>query len=241
MGTGSKLGAMSKNRWRAIVANNPEHSQSYADRWKELERTGHDIDGEGRLIDAISQRGSTILDAGCGTGRASRSLLAAGHSVVGVDLDPVLVAAAQDDYPAGEWLVGDLEKLEVEPDGPLDRRFDVVFSAGNVMAFLDPARRASAIASLALRLADDGKLVVGFGAGRGYEFEDFFADLSAAGLGIQQRFSTWQLDPFGPDSDFLVCIARPGRAGGDAARGPDEDDEGARPVGIDAGGRHSLL
>lgn len=201
---------MSNNRWRAMVANNPDHSQRYADRWEELLRTGHDIDGEGRLIDAIAERGSTILDAGCGTGRASRRLIEAGHTVVGVDLDPVLIAAAQENYPQAEWIVGDLEDLQVEPGGPLDRSFDVIFSAGNVVGFLDPDLRARAIATLAGLLADGGKLVIGFGAGRGYEFADFFADLSAAGLDVQQRFSTWQLDPFGPESSFLVCIARRG-------------------------------
>ena len=49
---------------------------------------GRDIYGEARLIDAMAERGSNILDAGCGPGRHSRYRHDAGHRVVGVDVDP---------------------------------------------------------------------------------------------------------------------------------------------------------
>jgi len=48
--------------------------------------------------------------------------------------------------------------------------------------------------------------VVGFGAGRGYDFGTFFEDASAAGLVLQQKFSTWDLRPFDVESDFLVAV-----------------------------------
>lgn len=55
-------------------------------------------------------------------------------------------------------------------------------------------------------LADDGRLVTGFGAGRGYDFGTFLEDAAVAGLESQQKFSTWDLRPFAPDSDFLVAF-----------------------------------
>jgi len=48
--------------------------------------------------------------------------------------------------------------------------------------------------------------VVGFGAGRGYRFDEFVADAAAAGLALQARFATWDLRPFTADADFQVAI-----------------------------------
>jgi hypothetical protein len=58
-------------------------------------------------------------------------------------------------------------------------------------------------------LADGGRAVVGFGSGRGYEFDDFLADAAAAGLVPDLLLSTWDLRPFTPGADFLVAILRP--------------------------------
>jgi hypothetical protein len=51
--------------------------------------------------------------------------------------------------------------------------------------------------------------VTGFGAGRGYEFDDFFEDAQAAGFGVDLRVSSWELRSFGEDSDFLVAVLSP--------------------------------
>jgi hypothetical protein len=64
----------------------------------------------------------------------------AGHEVVAVDLDPVLIAAAEGDHPGPCWLVGDLAELDLPARGiPLG--FDAIVRAGNVMTFLAPATR----------------------------------------------------------------------------------------------------
>ena len=55
--------------WRELTSSDPEHSAHYAHRWERLEAEGRDIDGEARLVDALSPRGARILDAGAGTGR----------------------------------------------------------------------------------------------------------------------------------------------------------------------------
>ena len=51
-----------------------------------------------------------------------------------------------------------------------------------------------------------GRFVAGFGAGRGWGFDDFMAMATDAGLEPENVFSTWDLRPFEEDSDFLVAI-----------------------------------
>ena len=98
---------------------------------------GDDIDGEGRFVDAMSARRSRVLDAGCGPGRVGGYLARMGHDVVGVDFDPVLVAAAEEDHPGPTWLTADLAELDLPAMG-IDEGFDVAVCAGNVMTFLAP-------------------------------------------------------------------------------------------------------
>jgi hypothetical protein len=62
------------------------------------------------------------------------------------------------------------------------------------------------LARLAAHLAPDGRLVVGFGAERGYPFDEFFADAHAAGLRDDLALATWDLRPFTASSDFLVAV-----------------------------------
>jgi hypothetical protein len=102
-------------------------------------------------------------------------------------------------------VVADLAQLDLAAIG-LPHEFDVAVCAGNVMTFLDPATRRSVLDRLGAHLAGDGRLVVGFGADRGYSFEAFFADVAAAGLRDELRLSTWDLRPFTPSSEFLVAV-----------------------------------
>ncbi|GIF17568.1 SAM-dependent methyltransferase [Actinoplanes tereljensis] len=189
------------NLWLQQIAENPGHSQWYIKRFRDMAERGDDLAGEARLIDAMVPRGRRILDAGCGPGRVGGHLAAAGHEVVGVDLDPELIAAAKADHPGATWLVGDLAELKLEPPG-----FDVIVCAGNVMTFLAPSTRAEVLRNFAAHLAPDGRAAIGFGAGRGYEFHDFFEDAAGAGLRPEVLLSTWDLRPFHPGADFLVAL-----------------------------------
>ena len=183
-----------------MVAENPEHSRRYIQRFRDLAAGGTDLGGEARMIDAMVGRGARILDAGCGTGRVGGFLLEAGHGVVGVDLDPELIAVAREEHPKGEWHVGDLAELDL-PGG-----FDLAVCAGNVITFVAPSTRVEILRRLGAHLRAEGRLAVGFGADRGYGFDAFLADAATAGLRPDLLLSTWDLRPFTPESGFLVAL-----------------------------------
>lgn len=192
-------------RWEQIGRQNPDRSQWYVERFRTMAAEGADLAGEARMIDAMVPRGARVLDAGCGPGRVGGELVRRGHTVVGVDVDPVLVEAARADHPGGDWHVGDLAELDL-PAAGVAEPFDVAVMAGNVMTFLAEGSEAEVLRRLRAHLAPGGRLVVGFGAGRGYPFNSLSLDAREAGLHVVHRFATWDLRPFEPTSDFLVAV-----------------------------------
>jgi SAM-dependent methyltransferase len=193
--------------WMRKVTADPGHSHWYIERFRTMARAGEDLDGEARFVAAMVPRRARILDAGCGPGRVGGALAKAGHDVVGVDVDPVLIEAAAQDHPGPLWLVGDLAELDLPARG-ITAPFDAIVCAGNVMSFLAPSTRGEVLARFRTHLAPGGRAVIGFGAGRGYEFGEFVEDAAAAGLEPDLLLSTWDLRPFTDDSGFLVAVLR---------------------------------
>jgi SAM-dependent methyltransferase len=194
--------------WLQVTSDDPGHSHAYVQRFRRLAAQGQDLAGEARLVDAMLQRESRVLDAGCGPGRVGGWLAGVGHEVVGVDLDPVLIAAASEDHPGPHWIVGDLAELDL-PSLGVTEPFDAIVCAGNVMAFVDASSRVEVLRRFHAHLRADGRAAVGFGAGRGYPFDAFLADAATAGLAADLLLSSWHLHPFTDDSDFLVAVLRP--------------------------------
>jgi SAM-dependent methyltransferase len=193
--------------WTRLTEENPHHSSAYIERWKGLAAQGMDLLGEARTLDAMLARGSRVLDAGCGQGRVGGHLASVGHDVVGVDVDPVLVAEAEAVHPDARWLVGDLAELDL-PAAGIPEPFDAIVCAGNVMTFLAPSTRREVLRRMLAHLKPGGRAAIGFGAGRGYEFDDFLADARAVGWTPDLLLATWDLRPFTPDADFLVAVLR---------------------------------
>lgn len=196
--------------WMRKVAADPGHSSWYVERFRSMARAGDDLTGEARLVDAVVPRHARVLDAGCGPGRVGGALAEAGHDVVGVDVDPFLIEAAEHDHPGPRWMVGDLAELDLPARG-VTEPFDAIVCAGNVMTFLAPSTRGEVLKRFRAHLAPGGRAVIGFGAGRGYEFGRFFAHAAAAALEPDLLLSTWDLRPYTDDSGFLVALLRAAR------------------------------
>lgn len=171
-----------------------------------MEAEGKDIHGEARTADAMLERGSKVLDAGCGTGRIGGYLARQGHNVLGMDIDPILIDYAQQEHPDVRWEVGDLSNDEIPDNG-----FDLAISAGNVMGFLAEEGREAALSSIFNALEPGGRFIVGFGEGRGWSFEDFLTLVEYVGFRVEFKFSSWELNTFTANSTFLVAVlSRPG-------------------------------
>jgi SAM-dependent methyltransferase len=207
--TGADHGpTVEQSTWVRMTQEDPGHSAAYIQRFRNLAEEGFDLGGEARLVDAMLGRGSRVLDAGCGPGRVGGWLARAGHDVVGVDVDPVLIAAAEEDHPGPRWVVADLAELDL-PAAGVAEPFDAIVCAGNVMTFLAPSTRRTVLVRLRAHVAAEGRAAIGFGAGRGYEFDEFLDDARAASWEPDLLLSTWDARPFTPSSDFLVALLRP--------------------------------
>ena len=171
------------------------HSDWYAKHFRTLREQGNDLDGEARFMDVLLPRHARVLDAGCGQGRTGGALMARGHEVVGVDADPVLIAAAEIDNPGPTWILADLSTLDLHADHP---PFDAAVLAGNVMSFVAPGTEARVLERIASHLTDDGLLVTGFHLEM-CDLATFDAAVDQAGLHRRQRFATWDLEPWPND------------------------------------------
>jgi SAM-dependent methyltransferase len=195
--------------WQELVVRDPGHAPAYVERLRTWERTGADLAGEARLIDAVAPRGARILDAGCGTGRVGARLHRLGHTVVGVDSDAQLLGAARADHPGPCWVEGDLAELDRIPEA-IEKPFDVIAAAGNVMVFLAPSTRRRVLGHLRRLLTPGGRVLAGFDLDRGYPRADFEDDARHRGLAVEHTFGTWDLRPARADSPYVVYVLRPG-------------------------------
>lgn len=193
------------HRW--FTENDDTHSQWYADHFRSLAAEGADIEGEARLVDAIAEPRSRILDAGCGQGRTAGALAQRGHAVVAVDIDATLIAAARRDNPGPTYIECDLAALDLRDDHGERVMFDAAVSAGNVITFVAPGTEVDVLRAIRAHLVPDAAYVVGFHTER-YGVRDFDRDLSSAGFVIESRFATWDLRPWHDDADFAVSILR---------------------------------
>lgn len=161
---------------------------------------GQNVHGEADFVSRLHP--GSVLDAGCGTGRVAVELARRGVDVVGVDLDPAMLAGARDKAPTLTWVVADLATVD------LGRTFDVVVLAGNVMIFLTPGTEGSVVANLARHLGPAGALVAGFQlpAG-GLDLATYDHLCRAAGLELEGRWATWDGAPFG-GGDYAVSVHR---------------------------------
>jgi len=87
-----------------------------------------------RIVASVAS-GSRVLDLCCGHGNVFEALHAAGHSVVGVDFSPAMVARARARLPAGDFVEADAQDLPFP-----DRDFDAVVCSFGMMHVPDQPR-----------------------------------------------------------------------------------------------------
>lgn len=177
----------------------------YDRRFADLADSGVDVHGEAALLERLGV--GAVLDAGCGTGRVAIELARRGHDVVGVDLDPEMLAAARRKAPELAWVEADLATVD------LGRSFDAVVAAGNVMVFLTPGQEGAVVANLARHVAPGGLLVAGFSLRPGgLDLQTYDRIARDAGLGLRERYATWDGEPFS-GGDYAVSVHERAPAG----------------------------
>ena len=185
------------SRWLSETGG--ERGPAYDAVFEELAASGADVHGEAAYLSRLVPAGSTVLDAGCGTGRVGVELARRGHLVTGVDSDASMLAVAQQ-HP-GTWLLADLATLDVA------ERFDLVVAAGNVVVFLDPGSEPEVLRRLAAHLVPGGLLVSGWRTDL-LAPEAYDTWCSAAGLSAVVRHSTWAGEAWADDSEWCVAVHR---------------------------------
>jgi len=192
------------NCWKLTAAL---RGDEYDARWRSLAEAGQHIHGEADLVEALLARtgGTTVLDAGCGTGRVAIELARRGFTVAGVDADDRMLDTARANAADLIWVTADL----ADPDG-IDNRLpataDLVLLAGNVMIFTDPGTEGRVLANLAARMGPGAILVSGFSLlPDGLTLDRYDSLAAAVGLVPTDRWATWDRQAF-DGGDYAVSV-----------------------------------
>ena len=101
--------------------------------WAECAEPHHAPYWRGMLADMSVQKGTRLLDTGCGAGGGARIAIELGAQAYGIDASPEMVSYAQTNVPAGDFRVGDLEEMPYDDD-----YFDAVMAANSVQYAHNP-------------------------------------------------------------------------------------------------------
>jgi SAM-dependent methyltransferase len=191
------------SRWDETAA---PRGDEYDAQWDRLAAEGKDPHGEVAFVQRFTP--SSVLDAGCGTGRVAIELERRGVTAVGVDLDRRMLDTARRKGAGIEWHEVDLVDLDIRDASGHRRQFDVAVAAGNVMIFLHPGSEGRVVARLAEHLVPGGRLIAGFQLGAKLTLDAYDAAARDAGLTLEHRFATWDGADFVPPGDYAVSVHR---------------------------------
>jgi SAM-dependent methyltransferase len=199
-----------RTRW-SEVSGGIGAATAYQRHFDEMARKGLDVHGEAALVESLVPPPARILDAGCGTGRVATQLTSLGYHCVGVDADAAMIAVARERDPATVWVQQDVSRLQLRTQA-----FDLAVLAGNVIPLLAPGTLLSAMERIAAHVQPGGLVVAGFGLDAAHlppgtpvtPLADYDRACTVAGLSFLRRHSTWDRQPWRPDSTYVVSIHR---------------------------------
>jgi len=200
------------NPW---LATRNRTGQEYDAPYAARAAAGMDVHGEANLVEHLlrsplnqsqSHQPYRVLDAGCGTGRTAIELAQRDIEIVGVDLDAVMLQQARAKAPQLDWRLGDLSVIV------LDKSFDLIVMAGNVMIYLTPGTEAATVANMASHLKPGGLLVAAFEltppSWSQLTLAVYDQLTTTADLTLVARWSTWEQAPWQPGDRYAVSVHR---------------------------------
>ena len=111
-----------ENLWGTSVADWAEHEADHALYWQAM------------LSNMNVQKGTCLLDAGCGAGGGAKLAIELGAQVYGIDQSPAMISYAKTHVPLADFRVGDLEKMPYD-----DNFFDAVMASNSVQYAKNPS------------------------------------------------------------------------------------------------------
>lgn len=186
---------VNNNRWLNM---RPEGGELYDAKFAARQKAGLEIHGEANFVERYHPK--MVLDAGCGTGRVAIALAERGCAVVGVDIDPTMLARAQTKAPTLDWRLGDLASIE------LSQQFELIVLAGNVILFVTPNSEVQVLANLAAHLVPGGRLVAGFELNHEFSLAEYDEICATAGLVLRERYATWERQSWYAAADYAVSV-----------------------------------
>ena len=203
---GTRMTSDKPNRW---LENRSVSGDAYDATYERRAAAGEDVHGEADFVERFAP--TSVLDAGCGTGRVGRELARRGLDVVGVDLDEAMLKTAREKAPDVDWRLADLATVDLE------RSFDAIVMAGNVMIFLTPGSEAAVVANVARHLEPGGVLIAGFQITPGQLTIERYDEIARlADLDLAERWSTWDRDSWDASNDYAVSVHRKAAGSPDA-------------------------
>lgn len=140
------------------------------------------------FLSALPPPGRLTLDVGCGEGRVTRDLRELGHTVIGIDSAPSMIAAALEADPGGEYVEADAAALPFADDSA-----DLVVG---FMSLMDMDDMAGAVREIGRVLDARGRFVAAVlhpvnSAGKFSSREDDHARFRIDDYLTQRRFSDY--------------------------------------------------
>ena len=194
---------MALTPWRRATGASGE---DYDSKFRALERSGQSVHGEADFVASFGV--SSVLDAGCGTGRVAIELARRGLQVCGVDREAEMLRVARDKAPRLDWQLADLCDVTISERTNPDqiRLFDAIVMAGNVMIFLDRGTEAQVVSSLVRHLRPGGLLIAGFQLRQGLDIDAYDSVVERSGLQLTERWATWDRQPWDARCDYAVSV-----------------------------------